>query len=173
MVSTSIPLISSGAGTYLFGDDATQVQSHPNNSWIDFAINSSDHLGMFYCDFEFPEKPVKLSTFLEFLESQGEINVQLSNHTVTRIEEDGRASFTIEPDSNAVYKLNGYKARSPKPNAKCGLAWIDLETIKHSPNITLAQGFLCHSYCLLVLGYVCEHIDHMETFNDLAEVQEG
>lgn len=137
MVSTDIPLISCGAGKYEFGDKATGIRSATGGQWIDFTINSSDQLGVFDCDFDFPKKPTKLSTFLEFLESQGEINVGLSNHTVRRTEEDGRRIFTVEPDSDALYKLTVL----PRPSAQSAMAWIDLQTFKNSPNITLAQGF--------------------------------
>ena len=136
MVSTDIPLIGCGTGLYEFGDKAPIVRSSTKGVWIDFAINSSDQLGVFECDFEFSKKPIKLSTFLEFLENQGEINVCLGNHTITRTEEDGRRIFTIKPNSDAVYHMA--ILRRPRVSAGVAVAWIDTQI--------MVQGFSCQPY---------------------------
>lgn len=146
-MSANTPLISTGEGIYELAEKAEKVRANPKASWVDYVINSSDHLGLFEGDLSFPGKavPSKLSAFLEFLESKGEIDVKLGNHTITRSEVGDKAEFSIESDTDACYKLTtSFPASRGKPNVKNAAAWIDLNTVKNSPHVTLVQGFLCH-----------------------------
>ena len=173
-MSANTPLISTGEGTYELSDKAEKVRANTKTGWVDYVINSSDHLGLFEGDLNFPGKavPTKLGAFLEFLESKGEIDVKLGNHSITRSEVDGKVQFSIESDTDAVYKLiTTFPASRGKPNVKNAGAWIDLETVKSSPHITLVQNFMCPP--LWDLGSAFDHLEHSEAFNHIAKVQEG
>lgn len=87
--------------------------------------------------------PVKLSDFLQHLESKGEVKLKLANHIITRTEaEDGPASFAIAPDQDCAFKLTGSfpKSRSP-PTVKDAGAFIDFLSSKDSPNVTWLISF--------------------------------
>ena len=141
VIASTIHLMATGPGEFKLKDQAEKVRQSDKGKWIDYQIKDPDVMSV--CEYQkvgwdHQNIPVKLSDFLQHLESKGEVKLKLANHIITRTEnEGGPASFDIVPDQDCAFKLTATfpKSRSA-PTLKDVGAFIDFLSSKDSTNVT-------------------------------------
>ena len=94
--------MATGPGEFKLKDQANKVRQCDTGKWIDYQITDADVMSV--CEVQKAgwnrqNIPVKLSEFLQHLETLGEVKLKLANHNLVRTQNDnGPPFFAIRPD---------------------------------------------------------------------------
>jgi hypothetical protein len=129
ILSTQQPLIGAGPGRFELDNKAAEIRVAEKNKFIDFQLTDIDTLCVCeYAPVAWPQEslPVRLDTFIKHLESQGEINLKISNHTLARSEADGQIVHTISPEKDScMLLLEKFPKTRSVPTIKNAGAYMD------------------------------------------------
>ena len=138
--------MATGPGEFKLKDHAEKVRQSEKGKWIDYQITDAGVMSV--CEqqkvgWDRQNIPVKLSEFLQYLETLGEVKLKLANHLVVRTEnQNGPPSYDITPAQDCTFKLIGAFPKSrPAPTIKDAGAFIDFMSSKHSSNVTWLISF--------------------------------
>lgn len=151
VVTSSTNLGGFGQGFYEVGGGAEKVRA-THTKWMEFKVANDQGEGIFVINpplkEKYPDTPHTMRHFLLFLEGQGQVNVQLINHKITRSAKDTEVTYTIESQTPSVFEVQQKFNARAKPTRETACALIDMAKAKSSQHVRFIQSFTCpHSLC--------------------------
>ena len=153
-----------------------QHTAHVNrNCWggssvYNFDIRSDSDKAAFSVDGglagKFPASPRTYHEFLSFLEKNGEVDISIPNHTMTREKSGDAWNYKINPDSPCVYrvtqKFGGKGGRATKPRHDTVGALLDANTVKESKNVDSFIKFThANIWASMHYAHGCDSCNHV------------